>query len=140
MKRVTLLALSLLAAGTTACYHQVVESGLAPSPTVIDMGNVNTGVWGLSGATVDVRTQCPSGVAVVATEESFVNALLSGLTLGLYTPRHVTVTCALATAILPTNATTITVASDATSAQREEGFRTAVNESLTHGGAVIVRF
>ncbi|MEO8620646.1 MAG: hypothetical protein ABI625_06250 [bacterium] len=134
------LAMSLLAVATMACYHQVIQTGLTPGTPVIDMGNVNTGIFGLAGAQVDVRTQCPSGVAIVETEESFVNAVLTIITIGIYTPRHVTVTCASRTASLPQNGVTINVASDATAAERDVAFRSAVTQSIARGEPVVVRF
>ena len=43
---------------------------------------------------IDVRTQCPNGVAFVDTQMTFLNGLVSGLTFGIFTPRAVSITCA----------------------------------------------
>lgn len=53
-------------------------------------------LWGLAGhADVDVRKVCSGAdVAEVQTSETFLNGLVSGVTLGIYAPRTVSVTCA----------------------------------------------
>jgi len=53
-------------------------------------------IFGLVGeADVDVRQFCPDGrVAEVSTQESFLNGLVGIVTLGIYAPRTVYVTCA----------------------------------------------
>ena len=43
---------------------------------------------------MDAEEECSSGVARVETQLSFLNKLSGVLTLGLYSPMHVTVTCA----------------------------------------------
>lgn len=126
----------LLALGVGGCYHQVMESGLAAGPTVLDIGSVNTGVFGLSGATVDVRQHCPGGVAIVATEMSFMNGVLTGITLGLYTPRHVTITCAASSALFPANATIVSVAEYEDEDSVSASLLRAVEDAKESGGPV----
>ncbi len=48
----------------------------------------------------DRGARCPSGVARVVTEHSFVNGVAAFITGGIYTPMHITVTCAAGTAAL----------------------------------------
>jgi hypothetical protein len=87
---------------SSACYRQVVQTGRTPAATVIDRPWTNTWLWGLVPATpIDVTSQCRSGIATVVTEQSFMNGLVSVLTLGIYTPRHVTITCATGSAMTP---------------------------------------
>jgi hypothetical protein len=43
---------------------------------------------------VETAAKCPNGVARVETRLSFLNQLVSGLTLGIYTPMEIVVTCA----------------------------------------------
>lgn len=77
------------------CYHATIETGLPPSPQVIDQGFASGWIYGLvPPKTVTTASKCPSGVAKVETELSFVNQLVSLLTLGIYTPMHIRVTCA----------------------------------------------
>jgi hypothetical protein len=80
---------------TTACFHQVVQSGLTPSSTVVEKPFVATWLWGIVPADpIDVRQSCPSGVATVETQQSFMNGLVGVLTLGIYSPQRLRVTCA----------------------------------------------
>lgn len=85
-----------LISSTAACFHQAVHSGLTPSPTsVVEEQFVSTWLWGLVPAKpIDVRQSCPTGVATVETQQSFVNGLVGAVTLGIYTPQHLRVTCA----------------------------------------------
>jgi hypothetical protein len=90
------LALGMLLSG---CYHQVIQTGRAPGTTVVKKPWTATWLWGLVPATpIDVTRDCPGGIATVETKQSFMNGLVGGLTLGIYTPREVTVTCASGTA------------------------------------------
>ena len=78
----------------TACYHQVVDTGLPAGETKIAKPWTSTFIFGLVPATpIDVRSQCPNGVAIVDTQMSFVNGLVGVITFGIYTPLSVTVTC-----------------------------------------------
>ena len=84
-----------LLSSATACFHQKVQTGVTPSATVVDEPFVATWLWGIVPARpIDVRQQCPSGVATVETRQSFMNGLVGVLTLGIYSPQHARVTCA----------------------------------------------
>jgi hypothetical protein len=84
----------LLLAG---CYHATVETGLAPSNVVLDQSFASSWIYGLvPPKTVSTTSRCPDGVAKVETQLSFVNQLVGLLTLGIYTPMHIRVTCAMA--------------------------------------------
>jgi hypothetical protein len=92
-RRVGLTTVAALLLG--ACYHATVETGLPPSAQVIDQGFASGWIYGLvPPKTVATASRCPTGVAKVETELSFVNQLVSFLTLGIYTPMHIRVTCA----------------------------------------------
>src|SRR3954468_5461074 len=81
----------------SACFHQIVQTGRTPGPTVVEKPWVSTWIFGLVAAQpIDVRQQCPNGVATVDTQESFANGLVGALTLGIYTPQSVKITCAAA--------------------------------------------
>lgn len=87
---------------TTACFRQVIQTGRTPAATVIDRPWTHTWLWGLVPASpIDVTSQCRTGVATVVTEQSFLNGLVSILTIGIYSPRHVTITCATGSAMTP---------------------------------------
>ena len=84
---------------TTGCFHQVVQTGRTPGTTVVKKPWTATWVWGLVPATpIDVTRDCPGGIATVETKQTFLNGLVGALTLGIFTPRDVTVTCATGTA------------------------------------------
>ncbi len=84
-------ALTLL----TGCYHQAVNTGLAPSTTTVQKNFHPTWVLGLvKAAPVDVRSECPNGVAYASTRMTVPNWLVSLVTIGIMTPHEVKVTCA----------------------------------------------
>jgi hypothetical protein len=92
MKKLTTVAATLLLAG---CYHATIETGRPPSPQQIDIPWAKAFVYGLvPPATVQAQEQCPSGVARVETKISFMNGLVSAITFAIFTPMHITVTCA----------------------------------------------
>ena len=68
MKRSARIASLLTIALLAGCYHQVVQTGRAPSPVVISRAWTATWLWGLVPAEeINVTSQCPSGVATVET-------------------------------------------------------------------------
>jgi len=84
----------LLLAG---CYHATIETGATPSQQTIRKGFASGWIYGLvPPSTVATQERCSSGVARVETQLSFVNQLVSFLTLGIYTPMQIEVTCAAA--------------------------------------------
>lgn len=92
-RRVCLTAVGAVLLG--ACYHATIETGLSPSAQVIDQAFASSWIYGLiPPKTVTTASQCPSGVAKVETEHSFLNQLVGFVTLGIYTPIHIKVTCA----------------------------------------------
>jgi hypothetical protein len=92
----SLCATSLIALG--ACYHATVETGATPSTVVIDKSFASAWIYGLvPPSTVSTQSKCPSGVAKVETQHTFVNQLVGFLTLGIYTPMQIKVTCAAGT-------------------------------------------
>lgn len=79
----------------TGCFHQVVSTGMAPGTTVVAKPWTSTWIFGLVEAKpINVRQECPGGVALVASKMSFLNGLAAGLTFGIWTPQDVTITCA----------------------------------------------
>ncbi len=80
---------------TTGCYHQVVPTGASPAPgNAAVTKTASLYFYGLVGAEVDTTADCPRGAAVIETQQTFVNGLLALVTLGIYTPQTVTITCA----------------------------------------------
>ena len=133
--------LGLMAVATSGCFKQVVRTGRPAGQTVIDRPWVSTWVWGLVQAKeIDVRAQCPAGVAIVETETSFVNGLVGALTWGIYTPQHVRITCAGGGAPVPNDALELAVENGATPEARQEMLNRAVKLALEENETVIVRF
>lgn len=93
MNRATTLlaALSL----TAACYHATVETGATPSGETFTKDWASSWIYGLvPPSVVETARRCPNGVARVETQLTFVNQLVSLITLGIYTPMSIRATCA----------------------------------------------
>ncbi len=129
----------LFAAG---CYHARVETGLTPSAQMVEQTFASGWVYGLiPPSTVEAGQQCPNGVAVVETELSFVNQLVSALTFGIYTPMHITVTCAAGgTSSLSAPAESVAVARGASAEDISRAFMHAADLAVASEHAVLVRF
>lgn len=79
----------------TACYHATIETGLTPSTQTVEKHWAAGWIYGLvPPSNVETMARCPNGVARVETQLSFTNQLVNMLTLGIYTPMDITVTCA----------------------------------------------
>jgi hypothetical protein len=87
-------ALALLAL-SIGCYHATIETGASPSAEVITKSFASGWIFGLvPPSTISTVAKCRSGPARIETQLSFVNQLVSWLTLGIYTPMSIKVTCA----------------------------------------------
>lgn len=90
--RTSAIALAVLLSG---CYHATVDTGRMPSPQVIEKSFASGWILGLvPPSTVATAAKCPDGVAKVETQLSFVNQLVSFITVGIYTPMSIKATCA----------------------------------------------
>jgi hypothetical protein len=77
------------------CYHATFETGAPASAETINKSFASGWIYGLvPPSTVSTSSQCQNGPAKVETQLSFVNQVVSILTLGIYTPMQLTVTCA----------------------------------------------
>lgn len=80
---------------TSACYHATIDTGLTPSTQTLEKAWASGWIYGLvPPSPVETAQKCPNGVAKVETQLSFANQLVSFLTLGIYTPMEIKVTCA----------------------------------------------
>jgi hypothetical protein len=79
----------------TGCYRAEINTGATPSGKVITRPIASGFLWGLVGPKpIDARQECgASRVAKVETQHSFVNSVIAAVTLGIYTPIRITVTC-----------------------------------------------
>ena len=132
--------LAVVCALSTACYHQVVQTGRTPGTTVIHKPWVATWVLGLIPATpIDVSKECPNGVATVETSMSFANGLVTMLLGLIYDPRDVKITCAQGRASID-GLRQIDVAKTASKAERDAALMEAADLSARTHQAVVVRF
>jgi hypothetical protein len=140
MFRPIVVAVSCLIA-SAGCYHATIETGATPSTETIEQGFASSWVYGLvPPSTVATAAKCTHGVAKVETQLSFVNGLVGVLTLGIYTPMSIKVTCA-ATSVstLPSAHADIFVAAGAGSEAIREAFTRAADEAAREGSVVLVQ-
>src|SRR5438552_17792348 len=124
------------------CFHATIETGLAPSNQVIEKGFASSWIAGLvPPSTVETQAKCPHGVSKVETQLSFVNQLVAFLTLDIYTPMNIKVTCAEGgrASVSPT-APTIDVGADATPEQIRDAISRAVGLSLRATAPAYARY
>jgi hypothetical protein len=96
IRRASSCGLSVLVfAALIACYHATIETGLPASTTVIHEKWASGYLWGLVPPhVVTAAVACPqSKIASVETQHSFLNQLAAIVTLGIYTPIEIKVTC-----------------------------------------------
>ena len=93
MRRLLVVPIVILL--SVGCYHATVDTGLPPSNEQIKKSFASSWIAGLiPPSTVETASKCPNGVAQVDTQLSFVNQIVGMLTLGIYTPMEIVVTCA----------------------------------------------
>ena len=142
MKHLTIITALLITASSMSCYHATVNTNLAPSSKVVEKSFAAGWILGLvPPKTIKAAVECENGVAIVETKLSFVNMVVAGITLGIYTPMHITVTCASSSSMGSLDsATSLTVAYDATEEEVQETFALAAQQAVEHGEAVYVQF
>jgi hypothetical protein len=125
-----------------ACYHATIETGLQPSTQTIEKSFASGWIYGLvPPSTVSTTSRCPSGVARVETQLSFVNQLVNFLTLGIYTPMSIKVTCAATGHAQATpSAPTVGVRADASTLVVQAVFAAAAAQATSTGAPVFVHF
>lgn len=113
MKYIELTAILALVLILSSCYHTKIITDAEPSGEVIDKPWASSFIFGLVPPK-EVRTasECGNGVAQVDTQISFLNGLVSAITFNIYTPMHITVTCAAGSGMSilelnPVNETTV---------------------------------
>jgi Bor protein len=137
IKRVTRLLVTAIP--LSACYHATIETGLTPSTQVLEQSFASSWIYGLvPPKTVETASRCPDGVAKVETQQTFVNQLVGFLTLGIYTPMHIRVTCAQAGA--GSAGASLTIPSAAGGEEVRAAFGGAADLVARTGTAVTVRF
>jgi hypothetical protein len=138
----TLVLLALLALGTTGCYHATVETGLTPSLEVIEESFASSWIYGLVPPnTISAQAKCKHGVAKVETQHSFVNSLVGMLTLGIYTPISIKVTCASpGTSMIEGRDPDLVVDESATEADVQAVFARAAERAVAENKPIYVKY
>jgi hypothetical protein len=121
------------------CFHAVIDTGKPPSNVTIDQEWASGFIYGLVPPDkVETASKCPSGVSKVETQRSFLNSLVGFLTIGIYTPSQINVTCAAA---VTSEAPSRTIDVKGTSAEaRQASLDSAARLSMETGQPVTVRF
>lgn len=89
----TIVAMSLFTG--CASYHAVIKTDIDPGPRKVEDKWADSYLGGLVAPDhVEIGERCgEGGVAMVETRHSFLNGLVATLTLGIYTPMEIVVTC-----------------------------------------------
>jgi hypothetical protein len=130
------LAAALVLAG---CYHATIETGAKPSNVTVENKWASGWIYGLvPPKTVETAAKCTTGVSRVETQHSFLNELVGFLTLGIYTPMEILVTCAEG-AEGAAGATSLLVPDSASVATWQAAINAAVTKSAAEGHPVYVQ-
>ncbi|HEV8304999.1 MAG TPA: hypothetical protein VGQ25_08570 [Gemmatimonadales bacterium] len=141
MSRTQKLAAAALLLALPACYHATIETGLPAGNQVINKSFASGWILGLvPPSTVKAASECPSGVARVETQLTFVNQLVAWLTGYIYTPMAIKVTCASGGRSAAPSTPEVKIGDDPTSEDVIDAFRRAADLSVETGGPVLVRF
>lgn len=135
--------LSLLAAVVVlaGCYHTNIDTGLPPGTQTIEQPWASSFVYGLvPPPVVETASRCPNGVAKAETQISFLNGLVGVLTLGIYTPMTITVTCAGPDAMDGGDADQVTIDPEADIGEKQRLIQEAAARSRETGAPVLLRF
>jgi hypothetical protein len=127
--------------GSAACFHATIETGATPSTTMISKQWAPGFVWGLvPPSTVETAAKCPNGVAKVETQLTFLNQLVEFVTIGIYTPMSIEVTCAAGKGVADGSqpAADLTVSRADGQGAIQAAFATAANRSAATHRAVTV--
>lgn len=128
--------LGCLLVGSLGCYHATVETGATPSTQRVTKGFASGWIYGLvPPSTVETAARCPNGAARIETKISFVNGLVSLLTLSIYSPMSIEVTCAAASGA-GENATPV-IRAGGSAEERKEAVDEAARRSHEADGAPI---
>ena len=136
-RRMVLVLVLLVMPG---CYAARIETGLTPSSKQIKKSFASCWLYGLvPPSTVKAAAECPDGVAIVETQQSFANGLVYYLTLGIYSPMQIVVTCATKPqASLMGAEVNLTLAESATTEEIQAVYAHAADEAVRTGRPVCV--
>lgn len=135
----TLLAAVMVLSG---CYHATIETGLPPGTQTVEKPWASSWVFSLvPPQTVETASRCPSGVAKVETQISFLNGLVAFITLGIYTPMTIVVTCAGPdTPMDEADQSVVSIRFDANIEEKQHAFHDAAMLAARRGEPVLLKF
>ena len=140
MKFGVCLSIVCLLALCAGCYHATITTGLPVSNEVITKPFASCWIYGLiPPSTVETAAKCPNGVAKVETELSFVDYLIGMITIGIYTPMTITVTCAESSKMGANDGSEMLIAGGSSSDDIRDAFAKAAERSMTTGHPVYVQ-
>ncbi len=141
MRIIRPLSLLSLCVAVGACFHATVETGLEPSAQTIHEPWANSWIAGLvPPSTIETAEKCPSGVAKVETQQTFLNGLVAVLTLGIYTPMEIKVTCAADGGDRVAGQPDVSIREDATLEEVQQAFMEAAHRAADERRPVLVQF
>ncbi len=127
----------------TGCYQARMTTGKDASNTVVEEKWAPSFLYGIVPARVDVSDECPNGIASAERKFRFPNMLVNALTLGIYLPQSITVTCAAegpmsASTPIP-DRMTFTLSENASRATVRDIFDSAALQSSLHRAPAQIR-
>jgi hypothetical protein len=137
-RMILLLSISSLVAG---CYTSTITTGLPAGTKTIEKKWAASWIVGLvPPKAVDAAADCPDGVAKVVTQQSFPNMLVRALTLGIYSPTSIVVTCARgANASMPEQIPDFYLSKDACTDDFQNVFAQAARHAVENDRMTLVK-
>ncbi len=126
----------------SGCYHATIETGLPPGNQTLEKPWASGWVFGLiPPSTVETASRCPNGVARIETQLSFLNMLVSFITLSIYTPMAIQVTCAdPGTPMEEAERSQLMIKDGANLEEKQRAIRDAAERSAREGQPVLIKF
>ena len=91
--------------------------------------------------TIAAQLKCKNGVAKVETQHSFVNELVGAITLGIYTPISIKITCAATgTSMLEGRSPDVVVDENAGEVEIGNAIAKAADKAVTDGRPIYVKY
>ncbi len=139
MLRISRVVAITLLLSSAACFHAIITTGAPESSIVVEKPWAASFIAGIVPPNpLDVSKECKNGVAKVETQHSFLNGLVAFLTLDIFTPMDIKVTCAGSGG--HADAPSIKVPDNATSSERQGAISKAADLARTAGAPVYVKF
>jgi hypothetical protein len=125
----------------TGCFHTIITTDLPPSTEVYREPFKSAFIAGLVPAQVDASRYCEGRRwARVETQQSFLNWVVAAVTIGIFTPLDIRITCAAAGAMHTPDGPTLKVGSQAGDTERNEALAFAMRLAKESGAAIYVAY